>query len=186
MVYSLPSQRHTNLPQQLDIHVLCYRLATESEKSGFWFNPHSLFLSFSSPVCLSFPSPSVASFACPLSQTHGHGFPLELSQWETRCFQVPQGSFSTQPDPETFQKGGLVTKPCPTVVTPWNVACQASLSMGFSRQEYWNGLPFPSPGNLPNPGIKHWSPALAGRFFTNWATREASSKDQTVNHLPAS
>ena len=38
--------------------------------------------------------------------------------------------------------------------TPWTVACQAPLSMGFSRQEYWNGLPFPSPGDLPNPGIK--------------------------------
>ena len=38
--------------------------------------------------------------------------------------------------------------------TPWTVAYQASLSMGFSRQEYWSGLPFPSPGDLPDPGIK--------------------------------
>ena len=44
--------------------------------------------------------------------------------------------------------------------TPWIVACQASLSMGFSRQEYWSGLPFPSPGDLPNPEIKLRSPAL--------------------------
>ena len=44
--------------------------------------------------------------------------------------------------------------------TPWTVACQAPLSMGFSRQEYWNGLPVPSPGDLPNPGIKPSSPAL--------------------------
>ena len=44
--------------------------------------------------------------------------------------------------------------------TPWTVACQAPLSMGFSRQEYWSGVPFPSPGNLPNPGIKPRSPAL--------------------------
>ena len=44
--------------------------------------------------------------------------------------------------------------------TPWTVACQASLSMGFSRQEYWSGLPFPSPGALPNPGIKPEFPAL--------------------------
>ena len=43
---------------------------------------------------------------------------------------------------------------------PWTVACQAPLSMGFSRQEYWSGLPFPSPGDLPNPGIKPRSPAL--------------------------
>ena len=54
----------------------------------------------------------------------------------------------------------LVTKPCPTLVTPWTVACQAPQSMGFSRQEYWNGLPFPSPGDLPNPGIKPRSPVL--------------------------
>ena len=40
---------------------------------------------------------------------------------------------------------GLVTKSCPTLVTPWTVACQAPLSMGFSRQEYWSGLPFSSP-----------------------------------------
>ena len=38
-------------------------------------------------------------------------------------------------------------------VTPWMVACQAPLSMGFSRQEYWSGLPFPSPGDLPDPGL---------------------------------
>ena len=44
--------------------------------------------------------------------------------------------------------------------TPWTVAYQAPLSMGFSRQEYWSGLPFPSPGDLPNPGIEPRSPAL--------------------------
>ena len=44
--------------------------------------------------------------------------------------------------------------------TPWTVAYQAPLSMGFSRQEYWSGLPFPSPGDLPDPGIEPRSPAL--------------------------
>ena len=44
--------------------------------------------------------------------------------------------------------------------TPWTVAYQAFPSMGFSRQEYWSGLPFPSPGDLPHPGIKARSPAL--------------------------
>ena len=44
-------------------------------------------------------------------------------------------------------------------MTPWTVACQASLSMGFPRQEYWNGLPFLSPGDLPDPGIEAMSPA---------------------------
>ena len=50
--------------------------------------------------------------------------------------------------------GGLVSKSCPTLVTPWTVAHQAPLSMGFSRQEYWSGLPFPSPGHLPDPGME--------------------------------
>ena len=56
--------------------------------------------------------------------------------------------------------GGLVTKLCPTLMTPQTVACQSPLSMGFSRQEYWSGLPFPFPGYVPNPGIKPGSPAL--------------------------
>ena len=50
--------------------------------------------------------------------------------------------------------------------TPGTVARQAPLSMGFSRQEYWSGLPFPSPGDLSDPGIEPASPALAGGFFT--------------------
>ena len=54
-------------------------------------------------------------------------------------------------------------------VTPWTVACQAPVSIGFFRQEYWSGLPCPPPGDLPDPGIKPaslMSPALAGGFFT--------------------
>ena len=56
--------------------------------------------------------------------------------------------------------GGLVTKSCPTLVTPWTVACQAPPSMGFSRQEYWGGLPYPFPGDPPDLEIELWSPAL--------------------------
>ena len=55
---------------------------------------------------------------------------------------------------------GLVTKLFPTFETPWTVAHQAPLSMEFFRQEYWSGLPFPSPGDLPDPGIETASPAL--------------------------
>ena len=64
-------------------------------------------------------------------------------------------------------------------VTPWTIAHQAPLSMGFSKQEYWSGLPFPSPGDLPNPGIEFKffaSPALAGRFFTTWATLDCNPR----------
>ena len=58
-------------------------------------------------------------------------------------------------------------KSCLTLfLTPCTVARQAPLSMGFPRQKHWSGLPFPSPQDLPNPGIKSVSPALAGGFFT--------------------
>ena len=63
--------------------------------------------------------------------------------------------------------GGLVAKSCLTLATPWTVALQAPLSIGFSRQEYWRGLPFPPPGDLPDPEIEPLSlasPTLAGVF----------------------
>ena len=59
---------------------------------------------------------------------------------------------------------------------PGTVACQASLSMDFSTQEYWSGFPFPAPGDLPDSRVEPTSPAapaLAGRFFTTSATWEA-------------
>ena len=56
--------------------------------------------------------------------------------------------------------GGLVVKLCLTLPISWTVAHEALLSMGFSRQESWSELPFPSPGDLPDPGIKPGSPAL--------------------------
>ena len=72
-------------------------------------------------------------------------------------------------------------------VTPWTVALRVPLSMGLSRQEYWSGLPFSSPGDLPDLGIKPTSlksPALAGTFFTisatlNWEISEISSNSET-------
>ena len=66
----------------------------------------------------------------------------------------------------------LVSKTCPIFAIKWTVAHQAALSVGFSRQEYWSGLPFPPPGDLPNPGIEPTSPAQqavscsTGRSFT--------------------
>ena len=63
--------------------------------------------------------------------------------------------------------GGLVTKSCLTLATPWTVACQAPLSMGFSWQECWSGLPFPSPGDLPEPGIEPRSPTLQADTLTS-------------------
>ena len=49
------------------------------------------------------------------------------------------------------------------LVTPWTIACQDPLSMGFSRQEYWSGLPLPSPKDLPDPGVESGSPVSTGR-----------------------
>ena len=78
--------------------------------------------------------------------------------------------------------------------TPWTIAGLAPLSMEFSRPEYWNGLPCPPPGDLPNSGIEprsHTRPALAGRFFTTSATWEApthcidvQTEDQSWQWLP--
>ena len=78
---------------------------------------------------------------------------------------------------------GLVTKSCLTLATPWVVARQAPLSMGFSGQEYWSGLPFPSPEALPNPGIEPRSPTLQADSSLFWATREARRSGQKIKLL---
>ena len=64
----------------------------------------------------------------------------------------------------------LVAKLCQTLAPPWTITCRAPLSMGFPRQEYWSGSPFPSPRDLPNPGIEPGSPELASGFFTTEQT----------------
>ena len=58
--------------------------------------------------------------------------------------------------------GDLVTKSCPTLMTPWTIALQSPLSMGFSRQEYSSGLPFPSPGDLPGAAVEPRISCFAG------------------------
>ena len=69
--------------------------------------------------------------------------------------------------------------------TPWTLAHHAPLSMGFFRQAYWSGLPFPSPGDLHDPRIEPMSPALAGRFFTTeppgkpWGPENSSESTET-------
>ena len=70
--------------------------------------------------------------------------------------------------------------------TPWTVAHQAPLSMEFSRQEHWSGLPFPPPGDLPDPGIEPTSllsPALAGRFITTGPPGKPSWELQRTHSL---
>ena len=73
-----------------------------------------------------------------------------------------------------------------TLCDPVDYTCQAPLSMEFSRQAHWSGLPCPPPGDLPNPEIEPMSltsSALAGRFFTTSATWEALHKDSEVKKL---
>ena len=77
--------------------------------------------------------------------------------------------------------GSLVAKSCLTCETPWTWACQALLSMGFFRQEKWGGLPFPSPGDLPDPGSRlmpPMSPALQDSLSTEQAFSKYPCPDQ--------
>ena len=69
-------------------------------------------------------------------------------------------------------------------VTPWTVAHQAPPSMGFSRQEYWSGLPFPSPGDLPDPGIKPKSPSLWADALTSEPPGETEKKSTQDERPP--
>ena len=76
------------------------------------------------------------------------------------------------------------THSCPThLVTPWTVACHVSLSMEFSRQEYWTGLPFPTPEDLPDPGIKPVSLASPALAVDSLPLRHLGSPFQTFGLL---
>ena len=86
--------------------------------------------------------------------------------------------FFFSPRTQSFTGSVYILSRVQLFATLWSVAGQAPLSMRFSRQEYWSGLPFPSPGNLPKPGIELTSPALAGGFFT--ASHLGSSYDPAI------
>ena len=98
-------------------------------------------------------------------------FPAKESNWGLlHCRQILyQLSYQGSP------LSGLVMPN--SFVTPWTVACRAPLSLRFPRQEYWRRLPFPSPGNLPNPGIELTSSAISCGFFTT------ESPGKPVNQL---
>ena len=83
------------------------------------------------------------------SETYG-AITKDLTFLASECQKTRQG----------VELWGLVAWSCPILVTPRTVACEAPLCMGSLRQEYCSGLPFPSPGDLPNPGIELGSPAL--------------------------
>ena len=93
--------------------------------------------------------------------------------WETIGLKEQDSEFDPRHvlSPSVGRKGCSVAQFCPTdtFAILWTVVCQVLPSMGFSRQEYWRGLPFPTLGDLPDPGIEPeslWSPALASELFT--------------------
>ena len=90
--------------------------------------------------------------------------PILGSTWKSRLISFKSLNSKLPGIPESLLFSCQVVSD--SFATPWTAAHQAPLSMGFSRQEYWSGLPCPSPGDLPNPGFEPESPALAGGFFT--------------------
>ena len=81
------------------------------------------------------------------------------------CFHVLAVVKSATTNIGVHESESELTQSCPTLCDPRTIACQAPPSTGFSRQEYWSGLPFPSPGDLPDPRVEPGSPAFAGRCF---------------------
>ena len=107
------------------------------------------------------PTPSNPMDCSPLGSSIHGSFQARVLEWGAIAFSVLNA--------ELLQS-------CLTLVSPWTVARQAPLSIGFSRQEYWSGFPCLPPGALPDPGIKFvslMSPALAGEFFTTKVTWDA-------------
>ena len=144
----------------------CYKLKKGQRVAGWW-------LLFLGVVFLSFS----ISFPLYFSENRRHW----LIQWpfffptlsEHRPFRfsfLSQGPFGFSSESEAAQS-------CPTLCNPVGCSLPAPPSIGFSRQEYWSGLPFPSPGDLPDPGIKPRSPALQADNLTS----EPPGKPKTVH-----
>ena len=77
----------------------------------------------------------------------------------------------------------LVTQSCPTLWTPWTVAHQAPLSKEFSRQEYWSGLPFPIPGDLPDPAVEPGPPSLQADSLLSEPAGEPKNGRKYFTHM---
>ena len=122
-----------------------------------------------------------------ISFSRGSSPKLKLSS-ETRVscllhWQADSLPLSPLGSPIEENGGGLITEFCSTLATPLKVASQAPLSIEFSRQEYWSGLPFPPPRDLPDLGIEPESPALAGSFFTEWSIRAIEESTYTLKMI---
>ena len=120
----------------------------------------------------------IQSTLCPpqaakdMRETQGAQHPVSASKWCSGCWGRHEEPAKSQPESESASRSVVSD----SFATTWTVARQAPLSMGFFRQECWNGLPCPPPRDLPDPGIEPGSPALPSRLFTVWATREATKR----------
>ena len=120
-------------------------------------------------------STSVTSFSCPQFFPAPGSFPMsQILAWGGQSIAVSASASVLPINIQGWFPLGLAVSHSvvSNSVTPWTVGHQGPLSMGFPGQEYWSGLLFPSPGDLPNPGIDQFS-HIAGSFFTIWAIREA-------------
>ena len=108
------------------------------------------------------------------------GLPLPSPKWGLKTPQtsLQENKLTSQAAPH-FPSVVLVTQSCPTLCDPMDDACKAPLSMEFSRQKYWSGLPFPSPRDLSNPGIKSRPPTLQADSLLS----EPLGKPLTINQL---
>ena len=142
-------------------------------------------------VFVSFMTPRTVAGQAPLSirfprQNNRSGLPFpspeDLSNPGIKSVSpaLAGGFFTTKGEVKSLSRVRLFA-------TPWTVAYQAPLSMGFSRQEYWSGLPFPSPGDLPDPGIEPRSPTLEADALTSeppgkpFTTKPPGKPDVNVN-----
>ena len=87
-------------------------------------------------------------------------YSMRLDTWAGLCTHGQGYVHMGRAMPVVLKVKVLVLSCIQLFATPWTIACQAPLSLEFSKQEYWSGLPFPSPGDLPDPGIKPGSPVL--------------------------
>ena len=113
--------------------------------------------------------PHVMSMKMPSAYLLRSSGPVTLGGWKRGGQSTLALVDKLEPSHWMFPGSHIDCAAFPPTPHPWTVASQASLSMGFPRQVYWSGLPFPSPGDLPNPGMEPtslMSPALAGRFFS--------------------
>ena len=153
-------------------HLLLCSLGAGDPCATVWPQTPSLCRTFEFCFCASVPD----GFCSPEELLHEASqdsyLPSHKLQDKTNLLpHLPLGWFSKDHMPQTGSVQGFLLLFSHEVMsyffaTPWTVAHQAPLSMGFPWQEYRSGMPFPSPGDLPGLGIEPASPAMAGRFFT--------------------